>query len=144
MIYRAWQVLQRPAMPGRDPDVVLVKDGICWPALFVPVLWGLYRQQWLFVLAVLGVSLLLLIAALLGLDPVTEGALTLLVNVAAALFANDWRTWRLEAEGYRLIAVIGARSHEEAERRWFLELADEAAVPANQPRKPWLPLLDGA
>ena len=127
MIYRAWQVLQRPAMPGRDPDVVLVKDGICWPALFVPVLWGLYRQQWLFVLAVLGVSLLLLIAALLGLDPVTEGALTLLVNVAAALFANDWRTWRLEAE-----------------RRWFLELADEAAVPANQPRKPWLPLLDGA
>ncbi|MEQ9640746.1 MAG: DUF2628 domain-containing protein [Alphaproteobacteria bacterium] len=141
---RAWQVLRRPAMPGRDPDVVLVKDGVCWPALFVPVLWGLFRQQWLFVLAFLALSLTLVAAAVLGLDPLTEAALTVLANVAAALFANDWRTWRLEAQGYRLVAVIGARSHDEAERRWFLELAEEAVPPAGPVRKPWLPMLDGA
>ena len=143
MSMHAWQLLRRPALPGRDPDMVLVKDGFCWPALFVPVLWGLFRQQWLFVLALLAASLaLVLLGAFGGLDPATEAGLTVVLNLAAALFANDWRAWRLEAAGYRLVAVIGARNHAAAERRWFTEFAAEAALPPRPgPRNPWLPLL---
>ena len=144
---RAWQVYERGAAVGRDPDVVIVKDGICWPALFVPVLWGLFRQQWLFVLAVLAAMVAVTLGgAVAGVDPLVEAALTLVVNVAAALFANDWRAWRLEAADYRLVGVIGAKSHELAERRWFTEFASAPKPPPlrSRSRTPWLPMLGEA
>jgi hypothetical protein len=144
---RGWLVLQRPSLPGADPDIVFVKAGICWPALFIPVIWGLFRRQWTAVGLYLLLALLLGGAARLsGLDGLTEAALAGLLNLAAALFGNDWRAWRLQAaDGYRLVGVVGARNLATAERRWFTELAPAAAVPAGRRAAPgagsWPPLL---
>ena len=35
---------ERPVTGGEDRDVVLVKEGFCWPAFALPPLWGLYRR----------------------------------------------------------------------------------------------------
>lgn len=142
---RAWQVFERAVPVGHDPDVVLVKDGICWPALFVPLLWGLIRQQWLFVLAVLlAAAAITLGGPAIGAGPAVEAVLGLGLNIAAALFANDWRAWRLEAAGYRLVAVLGARNQATAERRWFTDFATMPKPAPARPRTPWLPLLGEA
>ena len=46
-----YTVFAPPPEPGETaPDpvrFVFVKDGFCWPALFIPELWLLFRRMWL-------------------------------------------------------------------------------------------------
>lgn len=108
------------APPDSDPiatgDVVFVKDGFNWPALFFPLIWSVYRRQWL--------VLLLLLAAILILVLVggTVGwALYLLGRLWFALEANGLRRWTLERNGHRMLDVTEGRTIEQAERRFFAE-----------------------
>ena len=42
-----------------EPDplrFVFVKDGFCWPALFIPELWLLFRRMWLVLVVYVALS----------------------------------------------------------------------------------------
>ena len=50
---------------GRRPDdptaFVAIKDGFCWPALFIPLVWTVYRRLWVVLcLAILGLVIAVL------------------------------------------------------------------------------------
>ena len=55
-----------------EPDVVLIKEGFCWPALFLPLLWLIYRLQfWGLAAYLLATGLLSALVTLAGMDPVS-------------------------------------------------------------------------
>jgi hypothetical protein len=103
-----------------DPDVVLIKEGFCWPALFMPLLWLLYRGQFWGLLAYLGlVGLFSALTFAVGLDALTALVLSLVLSLFMAAQANDWRRWRLSARGYQLASVVAAGSLRQAETIFF-------------------------
>ncbi len=125
---RLYTVQLRPGAADRqkggagavDPDVVLIKEGFCWPALFMPLLWLLYRGQFWGLLAYLGlVSLFSALTFAAGLDALTALVLTMVLSLFVAAQANDWRRWRLSARGYQLASVVAASSLRQAEVIFF-------------------------
>jgi hypothetical protein len=129
-----------------DPDpvaYVFVKDGFCWPCLFVPLPWIIFRRLWLVLLLYLLAG-----AIVLGVGSAIGGALPGLFLVLAhfyfALEANGLRRWTLERRGYRLIGVAQGRRVGEAEIRFFHELAapvrrDPRQPPGARPAPPFNP-----
>ncbi|MEP5514234.1 MAG: DUF2628 domain-containing protein [Bauldia litoralis] len=147
----ALYTIHAPVMADGEPadpvDLVAIKDGFCWPALFIPLIWTIYRRLWLVVLLlVVGLIVLALLAPLGGL---AVGGAFLLGRLYFALEANGPRRWTLESRGYRLVGVAEGRSVEEAERRFFAAWSpadmDDRAAPAEPeppaPPPPATPLL---
>ncbi|MCB1498709.1 MAG: DUF2628 domain-containing protein [Bauldia sp.] len=110
-----------------DPaDLVFVKDGFCWPALFIPLVWLVWRRLWLVLLLyVVGLVGLSILSGLAG--DTASTAVTLLFAVWFALEANGLRRWTLERTGRGMVGVVEGRTAETAECRWFA--AAEASVP---------------
>ncbi|MBT4491087.1 MAG: DUF2628 domain-containing protein [Rhodospirillaceae bacterium] len=140
---RLYSVHHRPGERDvTDPDVVLVKEGFCWPALFLPLVWLLYRMQFWGLLAYLLLTGLLTVAVTLsGMDDLTGLALSLVLSLLVASLANDWRSWRLSAKGYELVTVVAAKNLSQAERIFFLHewQGDDDALIAS-PAKTFVPL----
>lgn len=119
---RFYTVHLRPARPAEDPDVVLVKEGFSWPALFVTVLWAIWHQLWLGLVLYIVVALALgAAAAVLELSDEAGMLLALAYAVLVAAHANDWRRRSLARRGYRFDAVVAARNRAEAEHRYFTD-----------------------
>ena len=119
---RFYTVHLRPARPAEDPDVVLVKEGFCWPALFVPAVWAAWHKLWLGLVLYLAVGFALAAAAaVLDLGDEAELLLALAYAVLVAAHANDWRRRSLARRGYRFDAVVAARNRAEAEQRYFAD-----------------------
>jgi hypothetical protein len=113
-----------------DPaELVFVKDGFCWPALFIPLVWLIYRGLWLtlllYVVALVGLSF---VAGLAGSD--ASSAVIVLFAFWFALEANGLRRWTLERHRYDLVGVVEGRTREEAERRYFAEAMIDGATAA--------------
>lgn len=104
-------------------DLVFVKEGYCWPALLIPLVWTLYRRLWLVVLLLL--AALLAFVAVAGALGQAALAIYLLGRVFYGLEANGLRRWTLERKGYSLIGVAEGRTLSEAERRFFTEWEDD-------------------
>ena len=105
---------------GTDPDVVLIKEGFCWPALFVPLLWLIYRLQFLGLLAYLSATAILSAAVkYTGMEPLLGLLLSVVLSLLVASLANDWRRWRLAAKGYKLVAIAAADNLRQAEQKIF-------------------------
>ncbi len=101
-------------------ELELVKEGFCWPALFVPVLWMLYRRQWLGLIAyAFGLLAVSFATYAIGANETMQTTAMLLYGVLVAMHANDWRRWRLEAHGCKQAGVVSGRNQDEAELRWF-------------------------
>jgi hypothetical protein len=119
-----YTVLAPPAR-GDDarPDplgIVFVKDGFCWPALFIPVLWLAYRRMWLVLVLYLAAAAALAFAFRgTGGDGDFGGPILLALHVLFALEANNLRRWTLERSGYRMVGLAEGRNLEEAEVRFF-------------------------
>ena len=100
------------------PDFELVKDGFCWAAFFLPLLWGVWRGQWtgllLYLICILGISTLTVMAAP---GEVVEIALGLGLALLVGFSANDWRRWRLQREGYLNVGAVAAADADEAALR---------------------------
>jgi hypothetical protein len=114
-----------------DPTAfAFVKEGFCWPALFFPFVWILYRRLWLVLLGYLVVTLALArFGAALG-EPV-QGSAALLAWLLFALEANGLRRWTLERNGWRLVGVASGTRLSDAEQRFFPAwIAAGAKVPA--------------
>ena len=79
-----------------DPAAfVFIKEGFCWPALVVPLLWILYRRLWLVLLGYLVASLGLgRLSVELG--DALGGLIIVLASLLFACEANGLRRWTLE------------------------------------------------
>jgi hypothetical protein len=119
-----------------DPlSLVFVKEGFCWPALFIPEIWLIFRRMWL----LLAVDIVVIIAASLTNGPLGAAAVLILVlaRLLFALEANGLRRWTFYRHGYRLIGVVEGHRLQEAELRFFLEWApDMSAPPPPEPEPP--------
>lgn len=126
---RLYTIHERPSQAGSSateaPDFELVKDGFCWPALFLPLLWGLWRGQWTgllaYMLCIMAISTLTVMA-----EPgrATELALGLGLALLVGFSANDWRRWRLRRLGYRQLGAVAAANLAAAELRVLSALQD--------------------
>jgi hypothetical protein len=113
-----------------QPDVVLVKEGFCWPAFLVPPLWLLARRLWLGLLIyALGAAAVAGAAEVAGLSEVAAGAASVAFGLWIAWTANDWRREKLDRLGYRELGVIVAESLDEAEERLFRARATSLRAP---------------
>jgi len=113
------------ARPATD-DFVFVKEGFCWPALFVPILWLIWHRLWLVLVGYLAVSFALLSVAETLAQPVAA-TLLILFGFLVGLEANNLRRWTLERRGYHFLGVADGELLSDAEYRFF------AGRAANQP-----------
>lgn len=126
-----YTILSPPAQSGdvaEDPlSLVFVKEGFCWPALFFPEIWLIFRRMWL----VLIIDVVAIIAASVAIDRVgvAAGLILVLLRLLFALEANGLRRWTYYRHGYRLIGVVEGRRLWEAELRFFLDWAPGPPVP---------------
>jgi hypothetical protein len=123
--------LPEPSAPDDPISYFFVKDGFCWPCLFVPVMWMVFRRLWLVLL-----PYLVVVALIVGAERTAGGPLPVLFalfgHVWFAFEANGFRRWTLRRHGYRLIGVAAGRRVGEAETRFF----HEVEFPRHDPRQP--------
>ena len=107
--------------PAEDAEQMsFVKEGFCWPALFVPLLWCLYHRLWL-VMAVYLIGLIAILGVVSGFELEPSAGLALVV-AGQALFAaeaNDLLRWRLAARAYEVIGLSHGRNLFAAEMSYF-------------------------
>jgi hypothetical protein len=118
---------------GDPVDTVFVKDGFCWPALFFPEIWLIYRRMWLVLLLDLAA-----VVVAVGLEQATGsrvvGAAATLARLLFALEGNSLRRWTLYRRGYRMVDVVAARNAREADIRYFHEHQAPRHDPSLPPR----------
>ncbi len=127
-----YTVFAPPLKPGETaPDpvrFVFVKDGFCWPALFVPELWLLFRRMWLVFLLYLAASLAISVIGTRVGGPLPWVTLVLM-HLLFALEGNALRRWKLSGVGYDFIGVAEGK-RQEAELRFFSQWRPTAAAAA--------------
>lgn len=109
----------------RGEEAEFVKDGFCWPALFIPLLWLAYRRLWAVFFGYLGI--LIVLSLLRDAFSLSEYLVTVLAtgtNVLLAFEANNLRRWTLRRHKYFDAGVVIAKPLIEAERRFFQALID--------------------
>lgn len=117
--------LRRTAL-SPDRDAVLVKEGFCWPAFFFGPFWALWHRMWFLCLGIFAVTVLMAVAeAVLHVDPMTYGAISIGVAALIGFSANDWRRSALTARGWEMSGLSVANDADSALRR-FLDLHPEA------------------
>lgn len=140
----AYTVHEPEALPGRLEEradrLRLVKEGFCWPALLIPLLWLLYHRMWL---VLLGFLLVVVIAevglSLLGADEL-GGWVAVSIGLLLAMHANDLRRWTLARRGYRMTGAVTGRDIGECEYKLFSTWEPEAPTrPAHERKSPPLP-----
>lgn len=102
-----------------DGDAVLIKEGFCWPAFLFGPIWALWHGMWR-----TAIALVILSAAVSGLGLVAglaeagDLALSLGLQAAIGLWANDWRRHVLARRDIFERGTIAARRMRDAERRY--------------------------
>jgi len=119
---KVYTVQSPPTAGGPDladpQSVVVIKEGLSWPALLFPLPWLLYLHMWLALIAyVVIVVALSALGEFLGgpLPPLAVAAFHLLF----ALEANQLRRRGYERLGYRIVGIAMGDTLEEAEIRYF-------------------------
>ncbi|MDE1172852.1 MAG: DUF2628 domain-containing protein [Parvibaculaceae bacterium] len=113
---RSYTVHHKDGEAADGAGFVFVKEGFCWPALFVPALWLLFRRHWL-VLA--GFLLFSFGLTRITADEPTFGFIIFIVQILIASEANDLRRWKLARHGYSLVGVAMGHGIDEAEWSFF-------------------------
>ena len=107
---------------GLDPDrdVVVVKEGFCWPAFFLSVLWALWTRLWLAAALFLSAQGLVNLGVyLFHPDPLSQGILSLGLAVIFGYVANDLRQQKLSRQGFALSAVVNGKNSDQAYSRFL-------------------------
>ena len=130
-----YTVLSPPQQAGDiapDPfSLLFVKEGFCWPALFFPEIWLIFRRMWLVLLFDI-VVILSVIAIVDGAGP-AAALILVLARILFALEANGLRRWTYYRHGYQLLDVVEGRRLWEAELRFFLGWSPDIPAPAAPP-----------
>jgi len=121
---RAYSIHEPEPAPGdpltRADAVQVVKEGIAWWALFMPLLWLIYHQMWLVLLGVVVLTgAIELLAVLGGFSEAGAFWMSMAFSLVFALFANDLRRWTLARRGYVTSGAVTAGSVTEAELKYF-------------------------
>lgn len=137
---RLWTFhLPADAAPAQAAErAVVVKDGIAWLALLLPLPWLLYNRLWLASVAYLVLTVVLaFVGELLPIGEIGGMVLALLLNWWVALSGNDLRRGKLDKRGFRHAGSVAAKTREEAEIRFFAgyAAAQNTAQPAVTPRR---------
>ncbi len=115
--------IYQPAIRSRDPveradELVFLKDGFSWPALFFSMFWLAYHRMWLSLcLFATTIVVLFLVLSAFSNDIATIAAFLSILLFATE--ANTLRRFLLERSGYRLTAVINGKSLYDCERKYF-------------------------
>lgn len=107
-------------------DIAFVKDGFSWWAMLFPLFWSLFNRMWLVSLGYLAlVVILTVIAEAFGAS--TGGILSIVATAFFALEAGHLRSWSLQRKNWQVVGVVAAGNLQEAEIRFFDQLADTEA-----------------
>ena len=120
-IFTVYDVSGTEARPlDRADELEFIRDGFAVFAVISPVLWFIWHKLWipLFVYIVV-ISLLMGIGEVAGIGEDGLGLLSLLVNLAVGLEANNIRRWFLERSGANMLGVVSGHDLEECEYRFF-------------------------
>lgn len=101
-------------------QLVFVKEGFSWPALFVPMLWLIYQRMWIELMLL--VLLLVLVGWIFGTGD-SNAMLLRIVNIGIVVMfafeANDLLGAALERRGYRYAGVALGPDRQSAELSFF-------------------------
>ena len=125
---RTYSVFEPPVLPGTPEEdaqsLVFVRHGWSLAALFVPLIWMLFRRLWWVLLAYIVLVIAIQVASYSVPSLFTAG-LSVALAIVIMLEAGQLRLESMAAKGYREIAVVEARNQTEAERifftRWLAE-----------------------
>ena len=102
------------------PDFALIKEGFCWPAFFLSIMWALWHRMWLVAAGLFVLSAIVGSAGVaLGLDPLGETAVSLAMALMMGYFANDIRRWALDRRGYSHEGVVLGDNEDGALERYL-------------------------
>ena len=116
-------------------ELVLVKEGFCWPAALFTVLWALWHRLWF-----TAAGLVLVPGVVYGavqyadLDTSVQVATALGIRLVIGVFANDWRRLELKRRGFEEAGVVAARGLDAAELRACERLGLGGPAPAHSTR----------
>lgn len=142
---RAWTIHDpAPAAApsaSRAADIVVVKDGFAWWALFFPLIWLLVQRLWWAAFSYVVVAVLFGVAvSYLSFGGAGIFVIGLLIHLWVAFDGNDMRRRHLLHRGYAEIARVSGRDREEAERvffaRWLPDREEAPQQPPPAPRPP--------
>ncbi|MET4701892.1 hypothetical protein ABIE65_004941 [Constrictibacter sp. MBR-5] len=127
MKMRMWTTHLHDAGLYSGPEVLVVKDGFCWPAFFLTFVWALWHRMWLTAVLLLAGSLAVGAGGeLAGLSQTAQAALGLGFSIFIGTSANDWRRASLRRRGWDDGSSVVAANREAAE--WRLFQHDEGMV----------------
>ena len=119
---KAFTVHMPPDLTGdaAAERAAFIKDGFCWPALYVPVLWLLWHRLWLVLVAYL------IAATAIGAVQIIAGeAAATIILIAFAFYfaaeANNARRWSLHRRGWTRAGEAFGHDRGEAEIRYFTD-----------------------
>ncbi len=117
---RTYDVFLRPGRPAEDPDLILIKEGFSWLALFFPVLWLIWHRLWRGLIAYLVVGAAIgTVVGLADAGDLIEGLAAAGFAVLVGLEAQDWRRAALVRQGYREVGVVRAEDEDSAVARFL-------------------------
>jgi hypothetical protein len=123
---QTYTVYEQRVAPGdveeRAGDLVFVKEGFAFWALFVPPLWFLVNRLWRGLFLYLGLAIALVTALLLlGVNEQLIGWAGWALNLIFAFEARDIQRASLERNDYVLKGIVSGRNLAECERRFLME-----------------------
>ena len=130
-VYTVHEPPNAPASRSEKAEQLLfIKDGFSWWALFVPPLWFLAKGEWRGLLGYLVLAVLLSIIVDPESHPAAAQAFMFALNVIAGFEANNILRWSRGRRGWREIATVSGANRDDCERRFFeawLHGADDPA-----------------
>lgn len=118
-------------------NIILIKDGFCWPALFFTPFWLMLNGMWLIFALYIGLSLIFTSLGQFDIVPSNVAFwLNITISVIFAYEANFLRKWTLQRGNYRQIGVSYGGNIREAEVSFFSQFihndAESMLVQAEQ------------
>lgn len=114
------------SLTGLAEDVVMVKDGFNWSALFLPTVWFLSKKMWLvFGVYLAGQALLISVVFWAELPLEVFTIIKITGNIILGFEGNNLQRWSLHRARYKEREIIAARDLVSAERRFFSNLTQD-------------------
>ena len=121
-------------------DVVFLREGFNWWALFFPLLWLTIKGMWIVLIIALAAQFLIwAIAEALGFGEAMRLIFSLAINLILGFQGNELLRWTYERRGFSEVGLVEARDIEEAEYRFFTEIGLPRADAVEPPQAPQLP-----
>jgi hypothetical protein len=111
-------------------QLLFIKDGFSWVALFFTPLWFLFKGEWRGLLGYLVLAVLLAVIVDSEAHPAAAQTLMLALSVIVGFEANNILRWSRGRRGWREIATVSGSNRDECERRFFDAWLHGADAPA--------------